>query len=51
MESSARARLEELGFNPATLPRLLALLPFLCILLWLKGEEESVVAESIYTLF
>lgn len=32
-------------------PWLLALLPFLCILLWLKGEEESVVRESIYTLF
>ena len=24
-------------------PWLLGLLPFLCILLWLKGEEESVV--------
>ena len=32
-------------------PWLLALLPFLCILLWLKEEEESVVPESIYTLF
>lgn len=32
-------------------PWLLALLPFLCILLWLKKEEESVVPESIYTLF
>lgn len=32
-------------------PWLLALLPFLCLLMWLKGEEESVVRESIYTLF
>jgi hypothetical protein len=32
-------------------PWLLALLPFLAILLWLKGEEEAVVRESIYTLF
>jgi hypothetical protein len=30
---------------------LLALLPFLCILLWLEEEEEVVVQESIYTLF
>jgi hypothetical protein len=29
----------------------LALLPFLCVLLWLKNDEESVVRESIYTLF
>jgi hypothetical protein len=32
-------------------PWLLALLPFLCILMWLKEEEESVVREGIYTLF
>lgn len=32
-------------------PWLVALLPFLCMLMWLKGEEESVVRESIYTLF
>ena len=32
-------------------PWLVALLPFICMLMWLKGEEESVVRESIYTLF
>ncbi len=29
----------------------LALLPFLCVLSWLKNDEETVVRESIYTLF